>query len=574
MQAWNYLLAGGAVAWGAWSWRRYRRAEAGEAYLNLTAAAAGGLKLWLARGQPLCAVPAAPWDDRLFLQLTGYLLGGQWLGPYTRLTLAKGPFYPIFMAGAGVLKLPLITAHNLVYIAASWLFVRALRPLKLPIWVRAVFLVVLLLCPILADSGSFVRAWRQSLWPGLVLLSLAGAVGLSLREQAGLRWQAIWALVAGAAAGAMWLTREEAIWTLPMLLGPVAIAGWRGWHSQRRGIRLICLAMPLVIAGAAVSLVSWKNLRTYGFWGIVEFRDDAFVSAYSALCRVKPLDPQRRVPVTRAAREKIYAVSPAFASLRHEIEEGIGAAFMQVTEDNTGIPTAEHQIGGGWMMWTLREAVANTGQANSALAARAFYRRLALEVDTACDDGRLDALPRRHSMMPPWDRSYLPKFWAGAWLSLKQIVDYPLTVDPVPSAGSPEDLAWAEAVVHERASPADAAGTAALGKPRRLAFLRGSVTVYGEVIPGLFAVALGAWIFFLIRAAYSRELPWLIAVGSGIAVAIAGNIAVVALINATSWPSISLGYLGASVPLALCFIGVILAQITMAVEARRSRPPT
>ena len=530
----------------------------------MLAVAAGGIKLWLARGQPLYAVPAAPWDDRLFLQLAGFLRAGRWLGPYDRLTLAKGPFYPMFMAAASWLRLPLITANNLVYLAACWVFVRALRPLKLPLWTRVILLLALLFCPILADSWSFVRAWRQSLWPGLVLLSFGGTIGVCLRSEVSFRWQLVWATLAGAAVAAMWLTREEArsgpcrCFSCPCSPPPGESAAHPGAPPASPAWRC-----PPSSPDCWWGLVAGLNFRAYGFFGVVEMRDDAFVSAYSALCRVKPLDPERRIPVTREAREKIYAVSPAFASLRHEVEEGIGAAFMQVTQDNTGIPAGEHQIGGGWMIWTLREAVADTGQAKSAAEARAFYRRLADEVNAACDDGRLSAAPRRHSLMPPWDPAFVATAWAGAWTSLRQIVGYSLTIDLVASFGTPEDVAWVERFTHDRASPPDAAGTAALVKPRRLVLLRDSMAIYRTSMPWLLGVAVAAWIFLVGRGLRRRELRWLVVIAGALALGIAGNIAVVTLVNATSWPSINLGYLGASAPLAVGFVAVTLAEFAL-----------
>jgi len=557
---WNFILLAGGLAASIGIWQRSTPSNRGECALGWIALGAGGLKLWLGRAQPLTAVPAAPWDDRLFLQLATSLLNGDWLGPYNRLTLAKGPLYPLFMASASLLHLPLITAQNLAYVAACACLVRALRPLNAPVWSRAILLLALIACPLLSDSGSFVRAWRQSLWPSLVLFSVAGTVGLALREND--RWpgQAKWALLAGGAVGAMWLEREEAVWTLPMLVLPLLLAAWRARHLAGGWIRWCWLLAPLPVALLVIELAAAQNYRAYRFWGVVEFRDAAFVSAYSALCRVEPVAaPSRRVPVTRAARERIYAVSPAFASLRHEIEDGIGAAFMKVTQDNTGIPATEHEIGGGWMMWTLRDAVANTGQATSAPAARAFYRQLAREVNAACDDGRLPALPRRHSLMPPWHWAYLPAVGAGAKISWAQIVGYHLSVDPMPSLGSPEDLAWVARVTHERISPVDPANPE-LRRPARLAILRILVTGYGAAVPWLLPAALLAWIALSARALYRREWRWPLILAAALALGIIGNGAVVALVNATSWPSISIGYLGASFPLAIGFIGLVLAE--------------
>ena len=56
------------------------------------------IKLWLTRAQPVYAIGGAAHDDRLFLLLAESLIKGEWLGAYNQMTLAKGPFYSIWIA--------------------------------------------------------------------------------------------------------------------------------------------------------------------------------------------------------------------------------------------------------------------------------------------------------------------------------------------------------------------------------------------------------------------------------------------------------------------------------------------
>ena len=53
--------------------------------------------LWLRTGFPVYALGYVGHDDMLFVQIARHREAGQWLGPYDRLTLAKGMFYPVFM---------------------------------------------------------------------------------------------------------------------------------------------------------------------------------------------------------------------------------------------------------------------------------------------------------------------------------------------------------------------------------------------------------------------------------------------------------------------------------------------
>ena len=75
-------------------------------------------KLWLTGGQVIYAIGPAFHDDKLFARLAAHVLNGEWLGPYDQFTLAKGPMFPVFLAGAFWIGLPLILTQQLVYAGA------------------------------------------------------------------------------------------------------------------------------------------------------------------------------------------------------------------------------------------------------------------------------------------------------------------------------------------------------------------------------------------------------------------------------------------------------------------------
>ncbi len=72
------------------------------------------VKLWLTSGQRIYAIGPAFHDDRLFVDLAAHLANGEWLGPYNQFTLAKGPMFSVFIAGAFLLGLPLVFAQQAV----------------------------------------------------------------------------------------------------------------------------------------------------------------------------------------------------------------------------------------------------------------------------------------------------------------------------------------------------------------------------------------------------------------------------------------------------------------------------
>ena len=65
------------------------------------------------------------------------------------------------------------------------------------------------------------------------------------------------------------------------------------------------------------------------------------------------------------------------------------------------------EIRAGWFMWALRDATAQAGHYRIATEAKDFYRRMAGEIGAACDDGRLDCLPPRATVVPPFRTDYV-----------------------------------------------------------------------------------------------------------------------------------------------------------------------
>jgi len=55
-------------------------------------------------------------------------------------------------------------------------------------------------------------------------------------------------------------------------------------------------------------------------------------------------------------------------------------------------------------MWALRDTVSAAGFCHNAREALDFYRRMADEINRACEDGRLPAHPRRSGFLPLWQK--------------------------------------------------------------------------------------------------------------------------------------------------------------------------
>jgi hypothetical protein len=135
-------------------------------------------KLWLTRGQPVYAIGPAAHEEKLFLQLANHIVRGEWLGPYTQMTLAKGSFYSLFVAVVFWIGLPLFFAQQLLYAGACAAFSRACAPAIRSAAVRFLIYAFLLWNPMTYEAPTMGRVMRQHVYIPLGILIFAGMVAL------------------------------------------------------------------------------------------------------------------------------------------------------------------------------------------------------------------------------------------------------------------------------------------------------------------------------------------------------------------------------------------------------------
>jgi hypothetical protein len=158
-------------------------------------------------------------------------------------------------------------------------------------------------------------------------------------------------------------------------------------------------------------------------------------------------------------RLRLYEVSPSFAELKPCLEGPVGLEWANYSDFLTGRPGEELQIGGGSFVWALRDCVIASGYGNSAREALNFYRSLGIEINRACDDGRITpARNRRSTMMPRWRTGQMRRILETA---PGYITDFLLfrgfSAYPTESWGSAELLALFRDLTRWRLAPSNEA---------------------------------------------------------------------------------------------------------------------
>ena len=406
--------------------------------------------LWLRTGFPTHAIYSASFDDELFVRQARYLGAGGWLGPYDKLTLAKGMFYPLFIWIAFLLGIPLNVAEQIVYLGASVLAARLVLRLTNDRRLSLLLFAALAFNPVVwnEDLG---RVIREALYLSLSLAGVILSVNATFPRPTGRQWVTVTHGAAlGLVLGAFWLTREEGLWLLPALAVPVLVSLCACVGSGRPIASAVlawlrspglALASGAMVFAACIAIVAELNYAKYGVFITNEFKSGPFLRAYGALARIKQDHWRRYVVFPKDARERAYSISPAARELAPVLDGPLGENWRQI--GRTAIGTTDGPDIPGWFMWAFRDAVAAAGHYKSAPEAMQFYDELAREINAACASGRIPCGPPRATMMPVFRWQYLRDTARDSPTVARILLTMAdMHIGPVPSEGSPAGIAF------------------------------------------------------------------------------------------------------------------------------------
>lgn len=379
-------------------------------------------KCWLVWGLRIRVESGQSFDDALYIRFASTLINGEWLGTYNNLTLAKMPGYPLWLAFNHFLGLPLLFTQHLLYVLAGLVFIFPLRKIVTSRTILLVLYTIYLFNPAIET-----RVMREGIYPALTVLVFAALIGFHVYRDK--LWQfSLWSIFLGLALSALWLTREEGIVIIPSVLLMMSYILFQFYQTAKLSHyffkRVIFFIFPFTLLLANIHLISAINKNYYGVHTLTEISAKPFVSAYGALSRVKHQKWKRYLPVPEEVRQKIYAVSPAFKELESLLEGDVGKIWVPLT--CAFYPDTCPDIGGVWFMWALREAVSHAGYYQSATKAKEYYHRLATEVNLACDQGKLDCLSPRETLVSPYHPEYIKVGIQTFFIGVQRILSLPI----------------------------------------------------------------------------------------------------------------------------------------------------
>jgi hypothetical protein len=509
------------------------------------------LAMALRAAVPLWVLADTTVDDLLFVRLGNHLAHGRWLGPYNSSTLLKGPGFPAFLAVSERLHLPPLLALQAVHVVAAGVAGLAVARLSHRRWWGFGAYVVLALDPSYYGAESS-RLLRDDLYSSLCLL-LLGVLALAASSvPAGPRgrWVLGWGVLGGGLLTAYWLTREEHAWLLPslaLLLAALAFAGYRA--GGRRGLvspLLLVLVMGLIL-GTAVFGVRSTNEHKYGVALVADLAEGEFVRTYGLWESVDAGVNERFVPVSSAQRAAVYEVSPAARELRATLEgpmlQGFSGMSCSLLKQCGGDLTA------GFFPYALRGALAATGHETSAREAQRFLRELGDQIASACSSRALSCGKPPSGMLPRSELIDVSAVAGSAATGGGYLLTFGLgNQERPPSSGSAANWQTFALLAGVAATP-EAQRAKETGPLRRAHWLEASRWLYGIAAVAALPLALAGYVLALRR----RRLPFLlVALGVVAVVTTLARLALLAVIDATSFPAVETSYaLPATAPLCL-----------------------
>ena len=348
------------------------------------------IKLWLTRDLPLITYFGSH-DDLRYIVMANSLVNFA-VPPYDGYTLMRQPGYPAYIALSYWLGFSLRFSQELLYLGSGLFLGRSLYKYYPNRWAIWLFSALYILNP-----GSF--HWNRLIMPEALYVPLTALILSCLIRLvcgAGRRHFWKWSAILGLALAWFWNTRPEGVWIVPTISFAYGIILFRKFVNSQCDRTffisffkkllgsLFFVVTPTILVTSSICLFNFFN---YGLYLTNDLTAPGFKAAYSQMIRVNPEGWRRWVPVPTETRQEIYAVSPSFQKLSNFLETDKGQAWFPLT-CNERVNICDDYIGGVFI-WALRDAVADIGYYRSAVETEKFYKKIASEIEIACNKNKL-----------------------------------------------------------------------------------------------------------------------------------------------------------------------------------------
>ncbi len=406
-------------------------------------------------------VGGSPYDEGLYVRLATALSQGDWLGPFTKVTLSKNPSYAGFVAAMHQIGLPLKIGEHITYLLAAAAFAGCVWICTRRPGLTTAAYVILALRPesfARLDASVLRDGWNASL--GLLFVSLTFIAATATVSRRRRWWFVLPAALAGFVGALFLLCREEGMSLFPaiavIVLGVPLVAALQHRRKTRRAesptdeqaapaapsdaatgvfprqlvarrlVRpVLRYAVLLVVFGVAliapIRTVEYENKQHYGVALTNDQTTGMFARAFADWSRVRAGSRQTQRPISYAQRAAVYDVSPAAAELRPWLDLR-GNAWLPSTCTVSRMRDGDCDFSGGTLIWAMRDAAVSAGHYATATDLQRYFGQIDRDINRACSAGRLRCDTRLPISLQPLTQLQLGPFFDEIWSQSQRVL--------------------------------------------------------------------------------------------------------------------------------------------------------
>ena len=357
-------------------------------------------------------------DDQWMIERAYYILGGQWLGPYSHLTLIKSVTYPFMLAFFRVIGMPYGMGIGLFIAAVSFVFAKAIKPEEKNDFLRGIIYLAILYSPFGFLSITSARIYRNSVSHWMALLVIASIIGIYYRKDYSLKKLWKWILCESVSFMMFWELREDHIWILAFVV-PASIIILIYRIGQKKGIikSLFGVFVPFVSVIIMELSIATINYKYYGIFTVNDRAGTYCAKVISLLYKIDDgKENDQRVWVSKDALLLAREASPTLDSIGEYLDVDWYCMLVITTESGYEVP-------GDHAEWALRMAVMDAGYYKDAVSTNEFYKKIYEELEDGFDSGKLKKKKGLFlsSQMRPFNNSDMETAWK---LTGKVVIKY------------------------------------------------------------------------------------------------------------------------------------------------------
>ena len=302
------------------------------------------------------------YDDLLMVDQSSSLLHGEYLGEFAYKTLIKGPLFPMLLFVIRIYKFSYSSIFTLLYIGSCIYFMCSLKHIIKNKKFLVIALAFLLFNPATFSQDLFQRLYRNSISMTEFLFFFGSVIRVLFSKNIKARNY----LLFGLSLSLMFLTREDNLWTYPVIAFIIIYN-----IIKYKKIRIILLNLtPVMILIISLNLISIVNYKHYGIYTYNEIQKSEFHNTYKKILQIKDDEKKEQISIPKSTLYKLAENCKSFNVSKNTID-----FYYKMLADETG------EIYNGNMIWYFRYIVYGKNEFKTGQESENYYKKLGEEID-------------------------------------------------------------------------------------------------------------------------------------------------------------------------------------------------